>query len=65
MCAKLEAGGFSMKKRYWMIGGLLLYAVIRQAGVTDHDTAPVQPLPSSDSISQSVTAFRPELSQKR
>ncbi|MHB0952117.1 MAG: hypothetical protein ACYC10_09320 [Allorhizobium sp.] len=54
-----------MKKRYWMIGGLLLYAVIRQAGVTDHDTVPVRPPPSSESISKPVTGSRPELSQKR
>lgn len=58
MCAKLEAGGFSMKKRYWMIGGLLLYAVIRQAGVTDHDTVPVRPPPSSETISKPVTGSR-------
>lgn len=65
MCAKLQVRGFSMKKRYRMIGGLLLYAAIRQAGVTDQDTAPVRPSPSSESNSKSVTASRPELSPKR
>ena len=48
-----------MKKRYWIIGGLLLYAVIRQASVTDHDTVPTRPPPSSESISKPVTGSRP------